>query len=967
MKFPNFHFLVPLLGIAISVAVQGQPVVTETYGDWIQQMKRAERGPFSRIRWFCNDGTILPPEPYACRDHGGGRQHGELGQHAQVLRDNGYLVANVLSALPPPVVLADNAEQLKWILLERYLVAIDDGWILRGARYYRGALQGESEAEAAKSILLDMLDTPRYLASDYLLTREAVRLLPWRNNSLALDRARALVITIADNDTGFVGLRNKIHSYPEPADISAVHDYVAKTTDSAQLERLRQLVSALESTFSSPDIALQLAKFADTINAEIANEIRGLSSRWAGAESTEARHAIAGRILISLRTILPELTVSQRLSAIQLSLTTEAAAYAEAVQILADSQGRSRAWQLERLSENIDILYGMGFLTQREWQAQKTSLAEPGMTMQLKNYQEKLAYIERLPGWVASRFNFFFARPMTKLMGIESRSAGFIQDRLRGSPLLLYGQILEDLAMDLARLTGASHELFGRSIASGLRALNPGIARGPLQAYSEDDNAQSVIRDKPVILAPETIADLPPVAGILTVQEGNALSHIQLLARNLGIPNVVVDRGLLPEIEARIGSEVVLLSSPGGIVRMDQDSAVWDRYFTRQEEKPASIRIDLDKLDLDDTRLFSLDDLRATDSGRVVGPKAAKLGELKMRFPDMVSAGLAIPFGVFRRHLQQEMEPGGPTLYDWMVTNYNRLEQIPDTEIRQSELHFFLTEVRDRISRSRISTDLQGELKQRMEAVFGADGSYGVFVRSDTNVEDLPGFTGAGLNLTVPNVIGYANILDAIKAVWASPFTERAYGWRQALMEQPEHVYAAVLLHKTVPAEKSGVMITADINTNEQDVYSIVVNEGVGGGVDGQSAETLLLDSGTGAVKLLTSATEPDKRILPPDGGVRMVAASGNERVLADAEITQLLDFGRKLPERYPEIIDAEGQHAPADIEFAFSHGKLYLIQIRPFLQSNRALRNQLLNELDIPVRRNLLRTVNLTEEPEIQ
>jgi len=32
------------------------------YRQWIEQMKEAERGPFRRIRWFCTDGTVLPPK-----------------------------------------------------------------------------------------------------------------------------------------------------------------------------------------------------------------------------------------------------------------------------------------------------------------------------------------------------------------------------------------------------------------------------------------------------------------------------------------------------------------------------------------------------------------------------------------------------------------------------------------------------------------------------------------------------------------------------------------------------------------------------------------------------------------------------------------------------------------------------------------------------------------------------------------
>ena len=42
------------------------------YRAWIIEMEGLERGPFSRLRWFCNDGAVLPPQSYACKDRGGG-------------------------------------------------------------------------------------------------------------------------------------------------------------------------------------------------------------------------------------------------------------------------------------------------------------------------------------------------------------------------------------------------------------------------------------------------------------------------------------------------------------------------------------------------------------------------------------------------------------------------------------------------------------------------------------------------------------------------------------------------------------------------------------------------------------------------------------------------------------------------------------------------------------------------------
>ena len=88
-------------------------------------MKAAERGPFSRIRWFCRDGTVLPPKAYACRDHGGGVQHGEWNERTLELRAAGYLLANVYADIDSTAFIGANAdlEAFDQLLLERFLLA----------------------------------------------------------------------------------------------------------------------------------------------------------------------------------------------------------------------------------------------------------------------------------------------------------------------------------------------------------------------------------------------------------------------------------------------------------------------------------------------------------------------------------------------------------------------------------------------------------------------------------------------------------------------------------------------------------------------------------------------------------------------------------------------------------------------------------------------------------------------------
>jgi phosphoenolpyruvate synthase/pyruvate phosphate dikinase len=438
------------------------------------------------------------------------------------------------------------------------------------------------------------------------------------------------------------------------------------------------------------------------------------------------------------------------------------------------------------------------------------------------------------------------------------------------------------------------------------------------------------------------------------------------LARNLGIPNVAVDKKWLPRLKTMEGQQVVMAVSPRGVVQLAVDGPQWDPIFEEHEGvQDVLIRPDMQKLDLDARRFIALDDLRASDSGKICGPKAANLGELKRFFPEAVADGLVIPFGRFRALLEQPMEPGGPSVFRWMQSQYKIIRRLEGDSKRKDQItRRFLKQIHTWVVNADPGEEFRKQLRMAMEKTFGPDGTYGVFVRSDTNVEDLPGFTGAGLNLTVPHVVGFENIMGAIARVWASPFSERAFQWRQAYMESPEHVYASVLLMKSVPAEKSGVMITADVDSGEPGRLTIAVSEGVGGAVSGQTAEELRINTQSRDVRLMAHATEPYKRVLLSEGGVSKIAASGTEAVLDKSEINLLMEFAKTVPERFPRLKGLQGRPIPADIEFGFYQNRLMLFQIRPFLESIRARQNLFLKNLDSRLQQNHPKRVNLDEIP---
>ena len=231
-------------------------------------------------------------------------------------------------------------------------------------------------------------------------------------------------------------------------------------------------------------------------------------------------------------------------------------------------------------------------------------------------------------------------------------------------------------------------------------------------------------------------------------------------------------------------------------------------------------------------------------------------------------------------------------------------------------------------------------------------------------MEDLAGFTGAGLNLTLPNVVGFDNLVAAITRVWASPFTARAFGWRQSHMTAPEHVYTSILLLESVASDKSGVLVTQDIDNGHSGVISVAVNEGLGGAVDGQAAESLRIDLETGAVRVLATATAPRRRVPDPEGGLIRLPSSGSDVVLQAAEIRQLIDFAQHLPDRFPPIVDDQGNPAPADVEFGFLDGDLRLFQLRPFLDSRMTGGIAYLHQMDASLRDSHKVRVNMEETP---
>ncbi|NNE70942.1 MAG: phosphoenolpyruvate synthase, partial [Rhodothermales bacterium] len=172
----------------------------------------------------------------------------------------------------------------------------------------------------------------------------------------------------------------------------------------------------------------------------------------------------------------------------------------------------------------------------------------------------------------------------------------------------------------------------------------------------------------------------------------------------------------------------------------------------------------------------------------------------------------------------------------------------------------------------------------------------------------------------------------------------------------PEDVYPSILILQSVNVDRSGVMITTGIASGDPADVTIAFSRGVGGAVDGQAAESWLMTPSE--VRLLSPAREPTYRSLPTSGGTSVVPTSYEERLLGPAELSILRELASDVKARLP---DMPGMHSqgPWDVELGFQTGKLWLFQVRPFVENRSAESTTYLQNLDVQPKQPRRRTPN--------
>ena len=84
----------------------------------------------------------------------------------------------------------------------------------------------------------------------------------------------------------------------------------------------------------------------------------------------------------------------------------------------------------------------------------------------------------------------------------------------------------------------------------------------------------------------------------------------------------------------------------------------------------------IENIRLKETNILNLRSVDASDSGKLCGPKAANLGQLKKMFPDQVVEGFVIPFGIFRSHMDQQMPDQNQSYWEFLNAMFAKAEKM---------------------------------------------------------------------------------------------------------------------------------------------------------------------------------------------------------------------------------------------------------------------------------------------------
>ena len=481
----------------------------------------------------------------------------------------------------------------------------------------------------------------------------------------------------------------------------------------------------------------------------------------------------------------------------------------------------------------------------------------------------------------------------------------------------------------------------------------PGWAIGKLVQLAADEVDTAYLEgrlspDDILLLSDSAPAELPYVAGILTLEPSTPNAHAAILARSYGVPFAYLRT---PEAAAaataRVGTRVVL-STTGAAGRDPFDTFFGDcdiRFVDVQDlsdEELAGIHalaeppaIAVTPKVTSNAYTLPIDMLVPADIERV-GGKAAHFGLLRAAAPEVTpTPAIALTFDLWDAFMAQPAPDGAEgTLADEIARRLAAHRWPVDVRALETTLEG----VRDLIKDAPFPDPLSMAVG---DALSEFDPAVRIRFRSSTNVEDSETFTGAGLydsvtgcfaddlddddegpSLCNPDEEKEHGVFRAIRRVYASFYFRNAYLERLRRGVDETQVGMGVLVHYSVP----------DPQELANGVATLTLDE-----FAGRTAEMV---SQLGAV----SVTNPDGSALPESVRIdryeeddflstpqtSSLVPLGAHVMTWEDDYRTFMDLFNRVADRYADVT---GKQPPFALDFEYKKvepGVLSLRQVRP-------------------------------------
>ncbi|MBX3274823.1 MAG: hypothetical protein KF729_31455 [Sandaracinaceae bacterium] len=328
-----------------------------------------------------------------------------------------------------------------------------------------------------------------------------------------------------------------------------------------------------------------------------------------------------------------------------------------------------------------------------------------------------------------------------------------------------------------------------RRVRAAVRALDPnelwagaryqpitlGQSVGRLRFVRGALDPSSVVPDQ-ILVLDHVPDDVPLCAGIVTAELQAPLAHVAVLSQSRGTPNMAL-RGVFDGPLRALDERIVRLRVAADDFALEPADAEALRA-SLEASRPAPV--EPPALDATREALADTCTLRLADAAWA-GSKAAQLGEVCAAGVP-TSAGFVVPLHHALAHLtRHRIDASAATL-----------RASPGFAEDGAARAAALSGLRAQIENAELDPALLDAIGARVRRVRGRRWIF----RSSTNAEDLPGFSGAGLyeSVVTPADPSPAQIARALREVWASVWTRRAWDEREHYRLDHDRVAMAVLV-----------------------------------------------------------------------------------------------------------------------------------------------------------------------------